>query len=91
MELFVRLPVETVLRRGQIAASAPKRAIVPVGRFNGSLGTLYTIYKDEEGGGLGGIEGLYRGWKVGIWGLVGMWVMSFFGGTQNAGVTGSPF
>ena len=29
-----------------------------------------------------GIEGLYRGWRVGMWGLVGIWGASFVGGMQ---------
>lgn len=28
-----------------------------------------------------GIEGLYRGWRVGIWGLVGVWGAASLGGT----------
>jgi fusion and transport protein UGO1 len=27
-----------------------------------------------------GIEGLWRGWRVGFWGLVGMWGANFLGG-----------
>ena len=30
-----------------------------------------------------GIEGLYRGWRVGLWGLVGVWGTSFVGGLQG--------
>ncbi len=29
-----------------------------------------------------GIEGLYRGWRVGMWGLVGVWGASYIGGMQ---------
>ena len=31
-----------------------------------------------------GIEGLYRGWRVGMWGLVGAWGASFIGGIQSS-------
>lgn len=31
-----------------------------------------------------GIQGLYRGWRVGFWGLVGVWGTSFIGGIQNS-------
>jgi mitochondrial fusion and transport protein UGO1 len=36
-----------------------------------------------------GVEGLYRGWRVGMWGLVGVWGASFIGGMQSGaeGVT----
>jgi mitochondrial fusion and transport protein UGO1 len=27
-----------------------------------------------------GVEGLYRGWRVGMWGLVGVWGAGFLGG-----------
>ena len=30
-----------------------------------------------------GIEGLYRGWRVGMWGLVGVWGASYIGGLQS--------
>jgi fusion and transport protein UGO1 len=30
-----------------------------------------------------GIEGLYRGWRVGFWGLIGVWGTSFVGGLQS--------
>jgi mitochondrial fusion and transport protein UGO1 len=36
-----------------------------------------------------GIEGLYRGWRVGMWGLVGVWGASFVGGLQ-AGPDAAP-
>lgn len=32
-----------------------------------------------------GIEGLYRGWRVGMWGLVGVWGASYIGGMQTGG------
>ncbi|KAF3921932.1 hypothetical protein ABW20_dc0102013 [Dactylellina cionopaga] len=90
-ELFVRLPLETTLRRGQLAVAAPRKTVVPIGSYHGVFGTLWSIYKTEESGGSTGIEGLYRGWKVGMWGLVGTWAMGVFGGSANASVTGAPF
>lgn len=89
-ELFIRLPLETSLRRGQLAIAAPRKTIVPVGSYYGSFGTLWSIYQTEESGGTTGIEGLYRGWKVGMWGLLGTWAMGVFGGA-TAGGTGAPF
>jgi fusion and transport protein UGO1 len=32
-----------------------------------------------------GLEGLWRGWRVGMWGLVGVWGASAIGGSGNAG------
>ncbi|EPS38705.1 hypothetical protein H072_7544 [Dactylellina haptotyla CBS 200.50] len=90
-ELFVRLPLETSLRRGQLAVAAPRKTIVPAGSYYGSFGTLWSIYKTEESGGSTGIEGLYRGWKVGMWGLLGTWAMGVFGGAANSSVSGAPF
>ncbi|KAF3910009.1 hypothetical protein AA313_de0202919 [Arthrobotrys entomopaga] len=89
-ELFVRLPLETSLRRGQLSVAAPRKTIVPTGSYYGPAGTLWSIYKTEESGGTTGIEGLYRGWKVGMWGLLGTWAMGIFGGASNS-VSGAPF
>jgi mitochondrial fusion and transport protein UGO1 len=122
--LLIKLPLETVLRRGQVAvlsspeylraldgiAIRPKsrggvdipapevEAIVPLGGYNGILGTIHTI-TSEEGSTIvsnkasaksatkkgrtkvaetldrrgQGLDGLWRGWKVNWWGLVGLW------------------
>jgi len=35
-----------------------------------------------------GMEGLWRGWRVGMWGLVGMWGAATLGGAQGAGQGG---
>ena len=32
-----------------------------------------------------GVEGLYRGWRLGLWSLVGVWGAGFIGGLQNSG------
>ncbi|CAJ2506479.1 Uu.00g006090.m01.CDS01 [Anthostomella pinea] len=115
--LFIKLPLETVLRRGQMAVllqpnyvEALDRAgnmdiIVRPGPYNGVIGTMYTIVAEEgsravsvpakspqrgrkgnatvsevvykKGQGLGG---LWRGWKVSWWGLVGLWTAGIAGG-----------
>lgn len=115
--MVVKLPLETVLRRGQMAVLASRDyvdalegkehamdTIVPMGRYNGILGTMYHIVSEEgtrevparpmaaakgakprpralqpthrKGQGL---EGLWRGWKVNWWGLVGLWTASVVG------------
>jgi mitochondrial fusion and transport protein UGO1 len=117
MELVIKWPFETVLRRAQIATwTAPPRTppvpsssrkvvetIVPVPQsYRGIIPTMWAIMK-EEGTSVSktekaaaaiarhprhvrkgqGIEGLYRGWRVGMWGLVGVWGASFIGGMQS--------
>lgn len=113
VELFLKLPLETVLRRGQMAvvssptyigAGKPVEPLIDVGVYRGPLGTMWMIVREEgvsyapensvmknatrgvkKSGKLGerkgqGIEGLWRGWRVGFWGLVGMWGASILGG-----------
>ncbi|KAJ9656614.1 hypothetical protein H2198_004848 [Neophaeococcomyces mojaviensis] len=117
LDLSIKFPLETVLRRAQIAtwtspslqppSSQSKRkafqTIVPVPQsYRGILATMWGIMRDEgysesqkdrTAALMGkaprrkrkgqGIEGLYRGWRVGLWGLVGIWGTSFVGGIQS--------
>lgn len=129
--LFVKLPLETVLRRGQasvlsspeyIQAIEPTKAkgiigtssvglesIIPCGKYDGVLGTMrHIVYhegtrpvpmaapppKSKASSKKGktpklvettfvkgqGMEGLWRGWKVSWWGLVGLWTAGVVGG-----------
>lgn len=32
-----------------------------------------------------GIEGLWRGWRVGMWGIVGLWGAEMMGGSGGSG------
>ncbi|KAJ9617172.1 hypothetical protein H2200_000893 [Cladophialophora chaetospira] len=133
VDLSIKFPLETVLRRAQIATwtspsySSPTTSskrkiittIVPVPQsYRGVLPTIWSItreegfsesQKDKTAALMGkaprrkrkgqGIEGLYRGWRVGFWGLVGVWGTSFVGGLQSnteaasaeAGVHGGKF
>ncbi|RDW88319.1 hypothetical protein BP6252_00351 [Coleophoma cylindrospora] len=117
VELFIRLPLETVLRRGQMSVLASPEyriqnkspeTIVDIGPYRGVIGTMWSIVR-EEGGSSGqesvvgtggarasrktkkaekrgqGFEGLWRGWRVGMWGLVGMWSAAALGGSGNGG------
>ncbi|KAF1918734.1 Rrp15p-domain-containing protein [Ampelomyces quisqualis] len=133
-ELFVRLPLETVLRRGQVAvlrdhenerSNAAYRAppslsrqknpaydsddqsfktIVEPGPYRGVLGSMWFIAREEgisvstpdaakaaSAKAMGferpsrmrkgqGLHGLCRGWRVGVWGLVGIWGAAAMGG-----------
>src|ERR1700738_865570 len=68
LDLGIRLPLESVLRRAQIAYSKPDRTIVKVGAYNGVAGTLWGILMEEGGG-------VFRGWRIGFWGLMMVWVL----------------
>ncbi|CZS89523.1 hypothetical protein WAI453_002713 [Rhynchosporium graminicola] len=99
-ELFIKLPLETVLRRGQVAVlkedveitraqgrwTGDLQTLVPIGEYRGVVGTMWMIAREEgvreppllakkKGKPLKGqgLPGLWRGWRVGMWGLVGMW------------------
>ncbi|KAF2022924.1 Rrp15p-domain-containing protein [Setomelanomma holmii] len=131
-ELFVRLPLETVLRRGQVAvlqdheeerisssyrtlptsrqrsptdeSDTSFKTIVEPGQYRGVLGTMWFITREEgitivgpnaakaaSAKSMGferpsrmrkgqGVHGLWRGWRVGVWGLVGIWGAAAMGG-----------
>ncbi|KAF6800153.1 mitochondrial fusion protein [Colletotrichum sojae] len=119
--LFIKLPLETVLRRGQVAVlstSAYVRAlsnkdqtletIIQPGRYNGVMGTMFYIINQEgqreitppqapparRGRGKPnpaevvyrkgqGVDGLWRGWKVSWWGLVGLWTAGVIGNSAE--------
>ncbi|RDL36473.1 Mitochondrial carrier [Venustampulla echinocandica] len=117
VELFLKLPLETVLRRGQISVLMSPSYCLEIGKqlettvepgpYSGVLGTMWSIVK-EEGGPSGqekdvgiagirslkkgkkaekkgqGVEGLWRGWRVGMWGLVGMWGARAMGGSGSS-------
>lgn len=139
--LLIKLPMETVLRRGQVAVLSqpsysqaaegatspstssklgrhaggaktatptPLEAIVHPGRYQGVVGTMYAIVNEEGSRPVHtppsttkgktaskkgkktvseavyrrgqGLDGLWRGWKVNTWGLVGLWMASVAGG-----------
>lgn len=150
-ELFLRLPLETVLRRGQVAVlqdnenrrlaaeyrQEPARAsasnsyfsgyesqysepvlkkpvedsslrrfhtIIDPGPYRGVLGTIWFVVREEGVTTVGptaskaasaqkmgfqrpvrtrkgqGVHGLWRGWRVGVWGLIGIWGAAAMGG-----------
>lgn len=116
VDLAVRLPLETVLRRAQIvtwtaprlsppSSSSSRKAfetIVPVPQvYRGIIPTIYHIIREEgtsfsredkPARALGkaprrrkgqGVEGMYRGWRLGLWSLVGIWGAGFIGGLQG--------
>jgi fusion and transport protein UGO1 len=77
--------------------------VVDVGLYRGVFGTMWGIIK-EEGTGAEveekfsitakkrkkgqGMEGLWRGWRVGMWGLIGVWGAAALGGAHGAGQCG---
>ncbi|KAI6084085.1 mitochondrial carrier domain-containing protein [Hypoxylon rubiginosum] len=116
--LFVKLPLETVLRRGQMSVlleptylnaldqNGRMDTIIQPGSYNGVANTMYTIVAEEGSRAVPvatktpprgkkskqpkvaevvfkrgqGAEGLWRGWKVSWWGLVGLWTAGIAGG-----------
>lgn len=116
VELFLKLPFETVLRRAQIevlsssaynptsrrGSKAEFEPIVPIGEYRGVFATMWCIVREEgyreevsakKGKAKGkitkrkgqGVEGLWRGWRVGMWGLVGVWGAGMLGGNGSGG------
>ncbi|KAJ5164946.1 uncharacterized protein N7500_006776 [Penicillium coprophilum] len=128
LELAVRFPLETVLRRAQIATytslslrqkssggsisaasidASDVETIVPTPRtYRGIIGTMWHVVYEEgvsptpsdterakqllgqrtsrqqlrkrqQGQ---GIQGLYRGWRIGMWGIAGIWGANLLGG-----------
>ncbi|GIC89994.1 mitofusin complex protein UGO1 [Aspergillus udagawae] len=129
LELAVRFPLETILRRAQIATyTAPSirqkyaatsrsststtaeetsvvETIVPVPQtYRGIVGTMWGIvyeegvsapssdaeralgkpisFKKRQGQGIGG---LYRGWRIGMWGIAGIWGAGLLGSIGGGG------
>ncbi|CAG8222331.1 unnamed protein product [Penicillium salamii] len=131
LELAVRFPLETVLRRAQIATytslslrqkssagsiraasidASDVETIVPTPRtYRGIVGTMWhiiyeegisstpsdseranhllgnpstrkSLQKRQQGQ---GIHGLYRGWRIGMWGIAGIWGASLLGGVAG--------
>lgn len=119
LELGVKLPLETILRRGQVEvafAESPSQklqTVVEVGPYRGLFGTIHSIVYEEgerevrtepvrpASDGKGprvmkaaqkrqrkkgqGLEGLWRGWRVGMWGIVGVWGAATLGGVGGRG------
>jgi len=86
--------------------STALESMVEIGSYNGVLGTMWSIVREEGTSGQEiapgtngkavksrkkaekrgqGIEGLWRGWRVGMWGLVGVWTASAMSGGGNSG------
>lgn len=153
LELGVRFPLETVLRRAQIATftspalrqkslvrtpttpSGPRydskadkdkvgeiETVVPTPQtYRGIVGTMWSIVYEEGDRYIAsgeeeartllgkekvktsknrrpgqGIAGLYRGWRIGFWGLAGAWGSGYMmaamgGGEEDAGSMGAGF
>ena len=116
LELGAKLPIETVLRRGQIhiaqtgSQAKETQTVVVAGPYKGLLGTMRSIIyeegertlkaapvkadttsrttslaRDPERKKGQGPEGLWRGWRVGMWGLIGVWGAAAMGGAGSKG------
>ncbi|KAK0343378.1 hypothetical protein LTR12_002700 [Friedmanniomyces endolithicus] len=101
-DLCLRLPLETIVRRAQVASLRAKQPELPMivepAAYLGVAGTLYSILysegerrtKDSKTGMVKirrgqGPMGLVRGWKVGFWGLVGVWGAGALGTGEGKG------
>nr|POE72937.1 mitochondrial fusion and transport protein ugo1 [Quercus suber] len=100
-DLFLRLPLETIVRRAQVQTLQRMEPHLPTvvtpAPYLGIGGTVYSILyqegetrsKDSKGmvrvrkG--QGMSGLVRGWRVGFWGLVGVWGAGALGPGEGKG------
>lgn len=87
IQLFVRLPLETILHRAQISYSPPRKSVVHIGAYTGLLWTPWWITTQEGDGAFG----LYRGWKAGVWGVAGVWTLGLLAASQENRRTGTEF
>lgn len=83
MRIFIEIPIETVLRRGQADAAKPDKTIVTTGKYSGFFGTLWMIVKEEQAAGGKGTEGLFRGWRFEMWGRAFQFVSEIFSVTGS--------
>lgn len=106
-ELFVRLPLETVVRRAQLSSIIKTQPEAPLivdpAPYAGVWATVYGImYTEGEtttkaANGMlrtrrgQGAAGLVRGWRVGFWGLVGVWGAGAMGPGEPKGNRGGQF
>jgi mitochondrial fusion and transport protein UGO1 len=100
-ELFVRLPLETILRRAQVSslkhAEPEAPTIVETAPYIGVWATVYSILYTEgetsskDARGMirirrgQGASGLVRGWRIGFWGVVGVWGFGALGPGEGKG------
>ncbi|KAL8855666.1 MAG: hypothetical protein Q9178_007677 [Gyalolechia marmorata] len=116
LELGVKLPIETVLRRGQMQVAQAggqtreMQTVVEIGPYKGLIGTMRSILYEEGERSIKaaparsapanrttslardpqrrkgqGFEGLWRGWRIGMWGLIGVWGAATLGGVGGKG------
>ncbi|EPY53229.1 fusion and transporter Ugo1 [Schizosaccharomyces cryophilus OY26] len=78
LQFALQIPLETCLRRAQAQyqCDLPPQTIVPAGRYTGITGTVWCLLSEEDPGRFG-IEGLYRGWRVGVWGITSALALNF--------------
>lgn len=86
LELFIKLPIETLLRRSQVhyllknaksssnplKISGQEKLVVKFDGYNGIWKTLFNVYHNKNSENKG-FEGLFRGWRVGVVSIVGSW------------------
>jgi hypothetical protein len=68
VDLGIKLPLETLLRRAQVNYTKPERTVVRTAAFTGVVAGSWDLAVEERGG-------VFRGWRVGFWGLMMAWVL----------------
>lgn len=76
-ELTIRLPLELILKRAELAYSMPKKTIVAIGKYNGLLSSLWSTSMDEN-------RGLFRGWRANMYTYVSLWLLESLGLSSNS-------
>ncbi|EMR10243.1 hypothetical protein PNEG_01512 [Pneumocystis murina B123] len=74
--LFIKLPLETILRRAQLHISNLKHSLIKPGRYIGISGTIWCILYEEDSRPYG-LNGFYRGLKMSLYTLIGIWSLGF--------------
>lgn len=81
LQLSVKLPLETVLRTAQLSICPNDPMVVPTRKYSGVAGTVWASLTQERND-RWGCESLYRGWKVGLWGIISVWSLQLLGSSD---------
>lgn len=80
VELVVKLPLETIMRRAQLASLNLKNEdliVTPI-EYDSIVSTIWDVLFGKRG-----IESLYRGWRVSLMGTLGDWGVRAMQGAQT--------
>lgn len=70
VELVVKLPLETMMRRAQVASQKlkPESLIIVPAAYDGMISTMWDVMSGNNG-----IDMLYRGWRISVVSALGSW------------------